>query len=202
MTRRRPSRRDLLAAVAGAVAAATAGCTDSSTVSYPGTGTDATATTDTDGPPAATATDTGGAAESTATPTPAETPTQTATATPTRARAPPRGSLRLLDAGFDGPGASGVRPYARFRNVGDVTFGLVELRFDVYYTPLGGDDDDRRLVASGYGSRAFGDEAGFAPGEERSVGADLRLERGSGVDGSTDRKRLDVAHAYRRVRYR
>ncbi|MFC7071435.1 hypothetical protein ACFQL9_17455 [Halobaculum lipolyticum] len=193
----RTRRGDLLASPGSAAVALVAGCGGSSTVSYPeettGGGTAA---------PSATAD-----ATATATPTESPTPTATATATatPTRAQVPPPGSLRLVSTDLDvrrSDHGGRVRPSVRLRNVGEVTFGLLELRFDVYYTPLGGDDDDRRLAASGYGSRAFGDDGGFAPEETATVEADLRFDRGSRADGSAPESRLDFTYAYRRVRYR
>lgn len=159
-------------------------------------------------PPATTS---GGSGSGTATQTRAGTPSPTgtpaSTGTMTEAPVPPKGSLELVDAGVsvsrDG-GDVEADAYVTLENRGGptpVTYEVLELRFDLLYTPIGG---EQRRVASSYGTRTFFDESdgGFAPGETRRVDGLLRVARDGSTSRSTDDRRYDVEFAYRRVSFR
>ena len=139
--------------------------------------------------------------------TPSSTGTPASTETRTEAPVPPNGSLELVDAGVsvsrDG-GYVDADAYVTLENRGGptpVTYEVLELRFDLLFTPIGG---DQRRVASSYGTRTFFDESdgGFAPGETRRVDGVLRFARGGSTSRSTDDRRYDVEFAYRRVSFR
>jgi len=198
------SRRDVLGGLCGlACAVGLAGCGGGgdSVTAVPAEGTDGVSTATEVGGATATASPT---PESTAPATAEPTASPTPTATPMEARVPPRGSLSLVRTSVavgDDDGYTEATPRVVLDNVGDVRYDLLELRFDLHYTPPGR-PDDRRRVASGYGLREFVDEGGFQPGERRGVDGEVRYLRDGRADRSADAERFDVEFAYRRVEYR
>ncbi len=196
------SRRRFLTGVAGVAAAAvSAGCGGGQRVTpapVQETPTDADGET---APRTASATPT-----DTATPTDA--PTETA-ATPTRtpmpAPVPPNGSLSLVSEGVQsvrrGNDYTYVDCYVALENTGvaDVTFVTIELRFDVYFTTIGG---ERRHVGAGYATESFDEEDGFTPGETRTITCRVSFPPDGRANNSYDRSQYSTEFAYRRVLYR
>ena len=196
----RRGRRAVLAGLGGlACAVGLAGCSES------GNSVTAVPSEEIGGAATPTATD---VPEATATPTDRPTSesmaSSTPTATPMEARVPPRGSLSLVRtdvAVANDDGYTEATPRVVLDNVGDVTYELLELRYDLHYTPLGR-SDSRRQIASGYGIEEFDGESGFRPGDRRAISGEVRYLRDGRADRSTDAERFDVAFAFRRVRYR
>jgi hypothetical protein len=81
------------------------------------------------------------------------------------------------------------------KNVGEVAFSRVELRVDLFYTPVGG---PRRHVDYAYAERIF--EGDFAPGETVRLSPDaFESPVSEQVSARTPPERFDVGVAFRRV---
>ena len=164
------------------------------------TATESPTSTATESPtPTATESPTPTATES-PTPTATESPTPTATESPTPkgAQAPPPGSLavelREYDVRFS-PSGPLCDVTIDLQNRGDVVFRTVDLRVEVRYDPIGG---DQFLAGVGYVRRRF---YGFGPGDSERLVETFELTD-SRISGRESDDRFELALQYRGVEYR